>query len=288
MTDRVLIDSLSIETVIGIFDWERRVRQSLTLDVELHTDLSQAGITDRLTDTVDYKSLSNALRRRLESSRYRLVETLACDAAEICLEDARVSVAIVTVHKPGALRYARDVAVEVTRARATPPSRPPHRAFIGVGSNLDPIENVRRGLSLLHEEFGAIRVSPTYQTDPVGAPGTPDFLNLVVELRTDRTAADLCAWLHRLETECGRVRAADANTPRTLDLDLLLYDDLVSDVAPLLPHPQVATAAFVLVPLADLEPELVHPSLGETIGTIRNRLPVTPPGVRRFRDDVVY
>jgi 2-amino-4-hydroxy-6-hydroxymethyldihydropteridine diphosphokinase len=228
MTDRVFIDSLSIETVVGVFDWERRVRQSLTIDVELRTYLSRAGITDRLEDTVDYTALSTALRVRLESSRYRLVETLACDAAEICLESPRVASAVVTVHKPGALRHARDVAVQVERLRAATPARPPHRAFIGVGSNLEPIERVRQGLELLHGEFGAIRVSPTYVTEPIGAPGTPDFLNLVVEVRTERSPIELVDWLRQIEDQCGRRRSGDPHAPRSLDLDLLLYDAVVS------------------------------------------------------------
>jgi len=288
MTDRVFIESLAIDTVIGVFEWERQVRQSLVLDVELHTDLTRAGLTDRLVDTVDYKALSEALRQRLESCRYRLVETLACDAVEICLERPLVDKAIVTVHKQRALRHARDVAVQVERSRGSPSARPAHRAFIGVGSNIDPVAQVRQGLSRLHDMFGAIRVSPAYETDPVGAPGSGQFLNLVVEVRTDLSPKALLKKLRALETEAGRQRNAERSAPRTLDLDLLLFDDLVHEALPQLPHSQVAEAAFVLVPLADLEPDRVHPTLGRTIGDLRAELPIRPPGVRPFSGNALY
>ena len=288
MTDRILIEGLAVETVVGVFDWERRVRQSLVVDVELRCDLRPAGASDRLAATVDYKALSDRIRRHLEASRYRLVETLAESAAELCLADERVQVAVVTVHKSGALRHARDVAITVERARGEPSGRPPHTALVGVGSNVDPVDNVRRALDRIHAHFGAIRVSPAYVTEAVGAAeDSPDFLNLVVELRTELAPDALNAWLHDLETESGRRRGEEPAAPRTLDLDLLLYDDVVRDGEPRLPHPQVESAAFVLVPLADLTPETRHPVLGITIGELRGALPALPDGIRPS-EDVVF
>jgi 2-amino-4-hydroxy-6-hydroxymethyldihydropteridine diphosphokinase len=238
---------------------------------------------------VDYKKLTEAVRARVESSRYLLIETLACDIAECCLERDRVSRVTVRVNKRGALRFADNVAVEVTRARGEPSGRPPHRVHLGIGSNIEPVENVRAALHALHEEFGALRVSPIYRTAAVGYEGAPDFLNLAVELRTDRSLQDLRGWIRELETRQGRERGADRNAPRTLDVDVLLYDDRVDDDAEHpLPDPLIETAPFVLVPLADIAAPLLHPARGVPIGELRAALPEHVTGVDVWEDEVLF
>lgn len=289
MPDRIVVEGLRADTVIGLYGWERMVRQELRIDLVLHCDLRAAGASDQVDRTVDYKTLTQAVRDRVESSRYLLIETLACDIAECCLEKDRVSRVEVRVNKRGALRYADNVAVVVSRSRDEDSGRPPHRAFLGIGSNIEPVQNVRAALAALHEEFGALRVSPVYRTTAVGCEGAPDFLNLAVELRTDRTPDDLRAWLRELESRRGRVRTPDRNAPRTLDVDLLLYDDLVvSDAEHPLPDPLVEAAPFVLVPLADIAAPIVHPTRGVTIGGLRAALPREVPGVTAWEDEVLF
>lgn len=286
MPDRVHVRGLVADTIIGIFGWERLVRQTLTIDLELETDFSAAARSDHIEDAIDYKRLSKRVRAWVQSSRYKLVETLAHDIAALCLEDERVSRARVLLHKGRALRFADDVAVEVERRRGEPLKLPAHRVFVGVGSNVDPVENVREGLQRLHEEFGAIRVSEAYRTAPVGTIEGGPFVNLCVGFRTDRDVAELRDLLHRFEADAGRTRTDDPNAPRTLDLDLLLYDDLVEEDGKL-PHPQVESMPFVLVPLADIAAEVRHPTLARTIGEMRDRLPLSLRGVEPM-DEVLY
>lgn len=289
MPDRIVVEGLRADTIIGLYGWERMVRQELRIDLVLHCDLREAGASDRVEHTVDYKTLTQDVRDRVESSRYQLIETLACDIAECCLERARVSRVEVRVNKRGALRQADNVAVVVTRRRGEPSGRPPHRVHLGIGSNLDPAVHVRSALQALHDEFGALRVSPVYRTAAVGCEGAPDFLNLAVELRTDRTPDDLRAWLRDLESRHGRKRGPDRNAPRTLDVDVLLFDDLVVDGEEHpLPDPLVAAAPFVLVPLADIAAPCVHPKLGVTIGALRAALPQRVPGVEPWEDEVLF
>lgn len=289
MPDRIVVEGLRADTVIGLYTWERMVRQELRIDLTLHCDLREAGASDQVTDTVDYKTLTNDVRERVESSRYLLIETLASDIAEHCLRDERVSRVEVRVNKTGALRHADNVAVVVHRSRDDASLRPPHRAFLGIGSNIEPVANVRAALAALHERFGAIRVSPAYRTTAVGCEGADDFLNLAVEIRTDLSPDELWAWTRELELQQGRERTPDRNAPRTLDVDLLLYDDLVREGADHpLPDPLVATAPFVLVPLADVAADVLHPALGRTIGALRAALPVTPEGVAPYEDDVLF
>lgn len=130
------------------------------------------------------------------------------------------------------------------------------RAFLALGSNLgDRWALLRRGVAALPD---VVAVSPVYETDPVGGPSDQGaYLNLVVELDTDLSPRELLEVAHRAEAGAQRVRT-ERWGPRTLDVDVLLVGDEVVDEADLVvPHPRMWERAFVLVPLADLAPELV-------------------------------
>ena len=113
--DRIFISALSAEAIIGIYDWEREVKQRLEVDLEMWMDLSAAGKSDAIEDTLNYKSVAKRVLAFVESSRFRLVEALAAEIARIVLEEFRIARVRVTVHKPGAIRHSRDVGVVVER-----------------------------------------------------------------------------------------------------------------------------------------------------------------------------
>ena len=142
------------------------------------------------------------------------------------------------------------------------------RAWVGIGSNMgDRIEYVRRALgamaALPDTEF--VTVSSLYDTVPVGATGQPRFLNAVAELSTGLKPVELLRELLAIEALHGRVRDAVCG-PRTLDLDLLLYDDVEMEAPELtLPHPRARGRAFVLVPLAEVSPDLRFPGESATV-----------------------
>lgn len=115
--DRIHIRDLQARCIVGIYPEERENLQEVVLNVTMHADLSAAGTSDRIEDTVDYKGIKKRLLSMVESSSFFLIERMAEEAARICLEDARVQRVDVTVDKPGALRFARSVAVQITRAR---------------------------------------------------------------------------------------------------------------------------------------------------------------------------
>ena len=131
--------------------------------------------------------------------------------------------------------------------------------FIGAGSNADPERALRRAALELEREFGAIRCSSVYRSAAVGGPAAP-YLNLVLALSTERDVDDVRDALRAVEALAGRSRLDPAVC--ALDLDLLLYGSRV-DAARQLPRPGLFTAPFVLGPLAELAPELVHPVTGE-------------------------
>lgn len=138
----------------------------------------------------------------------------------------------------------------------------PRRAFLGLGSNLGDRQALLR--QAVRDLPDLVKVSPVYETDPVGGPpGQPPFLNIVVELRTDRGPRSLLELARELERAAGRVRT-ERDGPRTLDVDVLLVGDLQVDEPDLVvPHPRMNERRFVLAPLADLAPDLVPPGWEE-------------------------
>ncbi len=113
--DTVFINDLRIETIIGIYDWERKVKQTISLDLEMGTDIRQAAATDAIDDTLNYKAVAKRLIAFVEASEYQLVETLAEKIAAIVLSEFTVPWLKLTVHKPGAVRGSRDVGVIIER-----------------------------------------------------------------------------------------------------------------------------------------------------------------------------
>ncbi|MEA3545974.1 MAG: 2-amino-4-hydroxy-6-hydroxymethyldihydropteridine diphosphokinase [Thermodesulfobacteriota bacterium] len=161
------------------------------------------------------------------------------------------------------------------------------RAFLGFGGNIgQPLNAFRHARQQLAEKskITVISSSPLYQTPPIGGPaGQPDYLNGVVEIRTGLSALNLLQLCHRIEDEAGRIRDQHWGA-RTLDIDLLLVDDLIMDVPNLtLPHPRLQQRHFVLLPLNDLAPQLNHPVLNTTIGNLLKALPVAT-GITRLSE----
>ncbi len=116
--DRILIRDLTVRCIVGACDWERNEKQDVIINIVLETDLSKPAETDRLEDAADYQAIKKRVIALVENSSFQLIETLAENIAGICLDDPAVERVQVTVDKPGALRFARSVAVEIVRERA--------------------------------------------------------------------------------------------------------------------------------------------------------------------------
>ncbi len=113
--DKIFIRDLALRCIIGVYPEEREEKQDILIQVEMHCDLRRAGETDDLADTVDYKAIKKSILRLAEESQFELIESLAERIAQIALSDSKVQQVVVTVDKPGALRFARSSAVEITR-----------------------------------------------------------------------------------------------------------------------------------------------------------------------------
>lgn len=138
-------------------------------------------------------------------------------------------------------------------------------AYLGLGSNLgDRQANLDRALALLSERLRLVKISSIYDSEPVGDVEQPRFLNLVYEASTLLSPQGLLALAKGIEARMGRV--GPTGTPRIIDIDILFYGDQVIDTPELvIPHPRLHQRAFVLVPLVEIAPDLVHPVNGKTI-----------------------
>ena len=139
------------------------------------------------------------------------------------------------------------------------------KVYLGLGSNVEPHKYLRMGIRELGNLFGVLELSNVYRSKAVGFEGA-DFLNLVVGLESDLSPLEIHKHIEKLHVMAGRQRGESRYSPRTLDIDLLLYDDLVIDRAPIvLPREDVLKYSFVLGPLAEIAPDLRHPQTGRQI-----------------------
>ena len=142
------------------------------------------------------------------------------------------------------------------------------RVYVSIGSNQQSERHVRAALDALAEGFGELVISSVYESEAVGFEGE-NFLNLVVGLDTVLPVRELSDWLKEVEDANGRRRGVPKFSPRTLDLDILTYDDVVGEPGGVeLPRPEILKNAFVLLPLAEIAPRERHPAVGTTYGKL--------------------
>jgi dihydroneopterin aldolase/2-amino-4-hydroxy-6-hydroxymethyldihydropteridine diphosphokinase len=257
MTDRIVLQGVSARGFHGVLASEKRDGQTFVVDVVMEVDLAPAGASDDLNDTVNYAEVAGDIVALIEGESLDLIEALAARIADRVLARPLVEAVEVTVHKPQAPvgHPFTDVQVKVTRERQTP-------VVIAMGSNLgESLETLHDAVISLYAWVDIVDVSPVVETDPVGGPDQPAYLNAVVTATTHLAPSTLLAGLHEIERAHGRTREVHWG-PRTLDLDLIQYGDPVFDTdvrmqtATLtLPHPRAHERAFVLVPWLQADPE---------------------------------
>lgn len=261
MSDEIRLVGLRAVGHHGVFPEEKRDGQEFIVDVVLHTDLRAAGTRDDLSETIHYGEVAEDVVARITGPSYDLIEALAERIAEDALARDRVEAVEVTVHKPSAPipHHFSDVLVHVRRERDVP-------VVIALGANLgDPVRTLTAAVRDLCELPGLTpdAVSPLVETDPVGGPDQPVYLNAVLLARTSLAPGRLLAALHTVEARHGRVRDIRWGA-RTLDLDLVQYGtpgsvtEVLGDEPQLrLPHPRAHERAFVLRPWHAVDPAAV-------------------------------
>jgi dihydroneopterin aldolase/2-amino-4-hydroxy-6-hydroxymethyldihydropteridine diphosphokinase len=298
--DSITLRGISAQGTHGVLDFEHEKPQTFSVDAQLFVDLSKAGASDDLADTVDYGQIAARIVGIIKGPHVDLIEALAARIADSILQTSAIRRVIVTVHKPQAPLKVPfdDVAVSIERSRvrsegeddtttsSVPVSR---RVIVAMGGNLgDPTTAMRSAVVAMDGIPGnqIMGISPLYRTTAWGmADGTPDFLNAVVELTTTMDPMELLKALQMIESAHGRSREVHWGS-RPLDLDIIDFDAMVTtDPHLTLPHPRAWQRAFVLAPLADLLPDFVLP--GEHGGAVSKLLEACPDkdAVKRVSDN---
>lgn len=261
--DRIHIRNLEVFGRHGVFPEENRLGQKFIINATLYIRTREAGLKDDLTKSVHYGEVSHFMARYMTEHTFGLIEAVAEQMARaVLLQFPAMQKITLEISKPWApIGLPLDaVSVEITRGW--------HSSYVAVGANLGDRETyIRRGIASLNSREDCVveRVSSLIPTKPYGVEEQPDFLNGMVELRTLLFPEELLGVLHEVEQEAKRERKVHWG-PRTLDLDIIFYDDRVVDKENLkIPHPDMQNREFVLKPLAELVPYLRHPLIGKTV-----------------------
>jgi dihydroneopterin aldolase/2-amino-4-hydroxy-6-hydroxymethyldihydropteridine diphosphokinase len=268
--DKITIKNLEIFANHGVFPEENVLGQKFVVSAVLHTETRKAGLTDRLADSVNYGEVSHFIKKFVEGHTFCLLESVAERLVqELLLAFPLVQQVDLEIQKPWAPVGLPLDTVSVSISRGW------HKAYIALGSNMgdkkDYLDQAVLQLKL-HPCCQVVGVADYLETEPYGGVEQDNFLNSALELRTLLPPEELLDLLHEIEQKAGRERLIHWG-PRTLDLDILLYDDLVMDSPDLcIPHMELHKRDFVLKPLAQLAPYKHHPVLKKTIRELLEEL----------------
>lgn len=274
--DQIRINGLEVFGNHGVFPEETKLGQKFLVNATLYTDTRKAGLTDDLKQSIHYGEVCHEITGFLRENTYKLIESAAERLAEhLLLKNPRLRRLDLEILKPWAPIGLPLQTVSVCISRGW------HEAYLALGSNLGDRQGYLREAV---EKLGGLHgcrvegVSDFIETEPYGGVEQGTFLNGCLKLSTLLEPGELLLEMNRIEAEAGRERLVHWG-PRTLDLDMVFYDDLVTEDAHLLlPHPDLPNRTFVLEPLAQLCPHKRHPVTGETVMGMLGRL---TEGVKR-------
>ena len=268
--DMITIQNLEVFAKHGVFPEENVLGQKFVLSAILYTDTRKSGLTDSLEDSTHYGEVSHFMKAFVEGHTFRLLESVAEQLTqELLLSFPLIRKVDLEIKKPWApIGLPLDtVSVRIVREW--------HTAYIALGSNMgEKKAYLDMAVQRLDEHrcCRVVKVADYINTSPYGGVEQDDFLNSALELQTLLTPEELLDLLHEIEQDAGRKRLIHWG-PRTLDLDILLYDQLVLDTEDLhIPHIDMQNRDFVLIPLAQIAAYRRHPVLNRTIGELKDHL----------------
>lgn len=261
--DKIHIKNLEVFGNHGVFPEENKLGQKFLVNAVLYTSTREAGKTDDLTKSIHYGEVSHFITKYMMEHTFQLIESVAEQLAEaLLLQFEHLKWIDLEIQKPWAPigLPLESVSIEISRGW--------HEAFIATGSNLgDRGEYIRKGIEALAacKECIVEKESQLIVTEPYGVTDQPEFLNGMLQVRTLLSPVELLHKLNEIEAAAHRERKIHWG-PRTLDLDIIFYDNQVIDTPQLtVPHVDMQNRQFVLKPLAELAPWYRHPILGKTV-----------------------
>ena len=261
--DQIKIEDLEVFANHGVYPEENSLGQKFVVSAILHTDTRRAGLTDHLEASINYGEVSAFITSYLKENTFKLIERVAEGLAEeLLLKYQSLEKIEVEVKKPWAPVGLPLRSLSVTIERSW------HTAYIALGSNIgDSKQILQDAIASLDRQpkTKVEKVSSLISTAPYGVTDQPDFLNGCLKLRTLMYPRELLSELNNIEKKAGRERIIHWG-PRTLDLDIIFYDDLVCQEEDLcIPHVEMHKRDFVLRPLEEIAPYKRHPVYGKTV-----------------------
>ncbi len=268
--DKIEIKNLEIFANHGVFPEENVLGQKFVISATLYTDTRKAGLTDELTASIHYGEVSHMITKFTKEHTYKLLEALAENLCQMLLQELPLLKMItLRVEKPWApvMLPLDTVSVCISRGWNT--------AYLSIGSNLgEKKDNLLQAIRLLNEDplTKVTKQSSFIETEPVGYTEQDDFLNAALEIKTLRTPEELMELIHTIEQELKRVRKIHWG-PRTIDLDIILFNDQIIQKDDLIiPHIEMTNRLFVLEPLCEIAPYVIHPVLHESVLALKQKL----------------
>ena len=270
--DEIRIENLEVYAYHGVYEEENRMGQPFFINMVLYSSLREAGKTDALEKSTNYGEVCHFVNDWMKAHTVKLIETVAEELAKGILHKFPLIESLdIEVRKPEAPVGLPFDCVSVKLHRGW------HTAYVAIGSNLGDKENYMEvGINALKEaeDVRVIKVADVIATKPYGVEEQPDFLNSVIEIQTLLSPQELLDTLHEIENQAGRERTLRWG-PRTLDLDIIFYDDLVMETETLIiPHVDMENREFVLEPMVQLAPWKRHPILHRTMEQLLQALQV--------------
>lgn len=264
--DCIRIRNLEVFGHHGVYREENKLGQKFIVCADLYMDTRTAGLSDDIEQSVNYGEVCKLIDKHMREKTFYLIEAAAEDLAKaILLKFDRIERVELEVKKPWAPigLPIEEVSVKIDRKW--------HDAYIGLGSNMgDKWDNINEALKKmsLDDDIKVIEVSTLIETRPYGYEEQDDFLNGAVHITTLYSPSELLKCLSEFENLAGRKREIHWG-PRTLDLDILFYDDIILDTRELtIPHFDMINRDFVLKPLNEIAPWLRHPVLNKTVAQL--------------------
>ena len=268
--DKIIIENLELIAEHGVFKEEKFLGQKFIISVEMTTDTREAGKTGNLNASTHYGFVADDIEKIFTGQSFDLIETCAEKIAEMILTKyPLISEVKVTVKKPWApIRKHFDfVAVEITRKW--------HTVYLSLGTNMgDKKKNLLEAIGKIGklENTKVTSQSTILETEPFGYTEQDMFLNACIEIKTLFTPQELLEKLLNIELEMGRVRTIKWG-PRIIDIDILFFDDeIIQDKNLAVPHPWISERMFVLEPLCEIAPNLIHPLERKPVATLKRIL----------------
>lgn len=264
--DEIRIENLEVYAYHGVFPEENEKGQPFFVNAVLYTNTRNAGLSDKLELSTHYGEVCHFITKWMQEHTCKLIETVVEQVArEVLLHYPLVRAVDLEVRKPQAPIGLPFGCVSVRILRGW------HKVYLGIGSNMGDREAyIKNGIDALreHPQVRMGKVSELFRTKPYGGVEQEDFLNGALEIDTLLTPQELLEELHHIEALADRKREVRWG-PRTLDLDILLYDrEVYEDDQLIIPHADMQNREFVLKPLSMIAPNLRHPVLKKTVSQL--------------------